>query len=113
MKGVMAKASTNAIQGVASFEYSPADKSMPLLFELNRPVDDLGEMLLKEFAGKTLVLDDFYEIHSVNKPYTKRNYQDVLLKLEAEKRILTSPSASERRKDTFSSSNVKISFPKC
>ena len=81
MKGIMARVSSSNTQGVASFEYNPADKSMSLLFELSRPIDDLGEMLLTEFAGKTLTIDDFYESHSVDKPYTERNYKDVLLKV--------------------------------
>lgn len=84
---------------------------MPLLFELNSPIDDLANMLLSEFAGKTLTIDDFYEKHSVNKPYTEKNYKAVLLKLEQENKIITSPSASERRKGTFSNS-VKITFPR-
>lgn len=110
MKGIMASASSSTTQGVASFEYNPADKRMPLLFELNRPIDNLADLLLTEFAGKTLTLDDFYDSHSVNKPYTERNYKDVLLQLEAENRIMTSPPASERRKGTFSN-KVKITFP--
>jgi hypothetical protein len=84
---------------------------MPLLFELNKPIDNLADMLLSEFAEKILTLNDFYKSHSVNKPYTERNYKDVLLHLEAENRILTSPPASERRKGTFSN-KVKITFPK-
>ena len=42
MKDIMAKESTTADQGVPSFAYSPADESMPLLFELSRPLEDLG-----------------------------------------------------------------------
>jgi len=110
MKGIMANVSSSTAQGVASFEYNPADKRMPMLMELTRPIDDLGDMLLSEFAGETLTLDDFYERHSVNKPYTERNYKDVLLKLEQEGKIITVPPASERRKGTFSN-KVKIIFP--
>jgi three-Cys-motif partner protein len=111
MKGIMASASSSTSQGVASFEYNPADKRMPLLFELNSPIDKLADMLLSEFAGNTLTFDDFYESHSVNKPYTERNYKDVLLQLEAENRIATLPPATARRKGTFGN-KVKISFPK-
>lgn len=110
MKGIMANASTSTVQGVASFEYNPAYRQMSLLFALNRPIDDLTDMLMSEFAGKTLSLDDFYESHSVNKLYTERNYKDVLLKLEEENRITTFPPASERRKGTFSN-KVQITFP--
>jgi len=37
MKGVMARESSKQEQGVATFEYSPADKKYPLLFEMSRP----------------------------------------------------------------------------
>lgn len=110
MKGIMANVSTSSAQGVASFEYNPAERSMPLLFELNRPIDDLADMLLTEYAGKTLTLNDFYKEHSVGKPYTERNYRDVLLKLEAENKIEAVPPSKERRKGTFSN-KVKIVFP--
>jgi hypothetical protein len=83
---------------------------MPLLFELNRPINDLAEMLLTEFSGKTLTLDDFYREHSVNKPYTERNYKTVLLQLESANKIMTCPAATERRKGTFGN-KVKITFP--
>jgi len=111
MKRIMASASSSTTQGVASFEYNPPDKRMPFLFELSRPINDLADMLMTEFAGKTLSLGDFYESHSVNKPYTERNYKDVLLKLEAESKISTSPPSLERRKETFGN-KVKIAFPK-
>ena len=110
MKGIMANASSSSTQGVASFEYNPPDKRMSLLFELTRPIDDLAEMLLNEFSGQSLTLDDFYKSHSVNKPYTERNYKDVLLQLEADNKIKTYPPASDRRKGTFSN-KVKIIFP--
>ena len=54
MKEVMAKESSTADQGVPSFTYSPADESMPLLFSLQRPLDELKEMLLRDFAGQKL-----------------------------------------------------------
>jgi len=53
MKEIMAAESSLHEQGVPSFHYSPADIRFPLLFELNRPLDDLEEMLLTGFAGRT------------------------------------------------------------
>jgi hypothetical protein len=50
MKEIMAKESSNLIQGVASFEYNLADKRTPLLFELARPIDDLKGTLLNDFV---------------------------------------------------------------
>jgi three-Cys-motif partner protein len=111
MKGIMARASSATNQGVASFEYNLADKTMPLLFELNRPIDDLAQILLTDFAGKTLSFEELYKKHSVGRPFIERNYKDVLKRLEADKKILTNPPAGNRRKDTFSNS-VIITFLK-
>jgi hypothetical protein len=35
-------------------KYNPATQAQPLLFELARPLDELENMLLDEFAGQTL-----------------------------------------------------------
>ena len=77
--------------GVPAFEYSPATEYQPLLFELFRPLDDLENMLLNDFAGQTIKMIDIYEQHHVDKRYIKKNYKDTLLKLEAEGKIITNP----------------------
>jgi three-Cys-motif partner protein len=83
MKGIMAKSSTLEEQGVASFTYNPADRiAHPLLFELNRPLDDLREMLLDEFQGKTLTMKAIFDRHNVDRPYTSGNYKKVLKEME-------------------------------
>src|SRR5690606_17685633 len=70
MKGIMANASSTTEQGVPSFEYAPpASRAQGLLFELNRPLDDLREMLLDHFAGRTLSMARIYEEHSVDRPF--------------------------------------------
>lgn len=108
MKDIMAKESSGAEQGVASFEYNPVDKHMKqgLLFQLACPLDDLGDMLLKEFAGKTIAMRKIYELHSVNRPYTKPNYKTVLTQLEQQQKI----KASTHRRGTFGDS-VVVTFP--
>ena len=45
MKEIMSKESSASEQGVATFTYCPADETMPLLFELQRPIDDLEKIL--------------------------------------------------------------------
>ncbi len=110
MKDVMARESSSNIQGVASFEYSPATLKQPFLFQLSQPVDDLGEMLLHEFAGRSLTRDQVYELHNVDRPYVKKNYTDALLKLESGDKVKTSPPAETRRKGTLGP-KVSISFP--
>jgi three-Cys-motif partner protein len=111
MKGIMANASSSTAQGVASFEYNPADKRMPLLFQLARPIDDLAEILLRDFAGKTLSVEQIYKQHSIGKPFILKNYKEVLKRLESQGKILANPPASERKKDSLADT-VIITFPK-
>jgi len=108
MKGIMAKESSEAVEGVPSFEYNPALQRQPLLFELSRPIDELAEMLLNEYAGQTLTMYEIYYRHNVGRRYVSKNYKDVLLRLEEEKRIKTDPS--KRRKGTFGP-KVLVTFP--
>lgn len=97
MKDIMAKASSSQEQGVPSFTYSSADSSaQQLLFELNRPLDDLRAMLLRDFAGRTLAMRAIYEEHSVDRPYVSKNYKDVLSTMETDGSIKTSGRKSKR-----------------
>lgn len=114
MKQIMARESSNAEQGVPSFEYNPATRNQSLLFELSRPLDELADMLLDCFAGRTMTMMEIYDQHSVGKRYIKSNYKSVLLKLEAEGKISASPSLEVRRKrlgePTFGD-RVAVTFP--
>lgn len=97
MKDIMAKSSTKHEQGVPSFTYCPADsKGQALLFELNRPLDDLAGMLLEEYAGQAVTMRQIYEQHSVDRPYLATNYKVVLRKLEDEGQIATRGRKSNR-----------------
>lgn len=107
MKGIMAAESSEFEQGVPTFEYNPARESQPLLFELSRPIDELGEMLLDEYAGRTLTMEDIYQEHNVGRRYIKKNYKQVLLELEVAGRIQANPS--KRRKGTFADT-VLVTF---
>jgi three-Cys-motif partner protein len=115
MKSVMANESTSADQGVPSFEYSPATKAQPLLFELTRPLDDLEGLLLEKYAGKTLTMDDVYQDHNYGTRYIKKNYKAVLAMMEVAGKIKANPSHDKRRKVkgevTFADS-VQVTFPK-
>jgi hypothetical protein len=115
MKEIMAKESTGRDQGVPSFEYNPADKRYLLLFELSRPLDELGHMLADEFAGKTLSMAEIFNTHHVGRRYIKSNYKDALRSLEENGMVTAEPPAAKRRLRkgvrTFSD-NVRVSFPK-
>ena len=102
MKEIMSGESSSSDQGVASFTYSPADRDTPLLFELQRPLDDLEEMLESEYAGRTISVYEIYREHSVGRPYLKKHYKSILLKLEQASEITVSdPENKKRRKNTM------------
>ncbi len=113
MKEIMAGESSKNIQGVASFEYSPADVRQPILFAMSRPLDELGQMLLTKFAGRTVTLEQIYEEHNVGTPYINKNYKDTLRKLESESKIIADVPAAQRRtyKGEATLTNVKFTFP--
>lgn len=114
MKDIMARESTNADQGVPTFEYNPADflPKQTLLFNLSRPLDDLQEMLLGSFAGQTISMLEIYQQHNIDTPYVKSNYKEALKALEENGKIKAKkPDGKSRRKGTFAD-NVLAVFPK-
>jgi len=111
MKDIMAKHSSEQHQGVASFGYCPASAIHPRLFELNRPLDDLEEMLLRDFAGQTLTTQQIYDLHNVGRPYTMKNYKVVLLRMEERGLIQAVPPITSRRKGTFAD-HIRVTVPK-
>jgi hypothetical protein len=114
MKGIMAKESSEAVQGVPSLEYSPASERFPLLFDLTQPLSDLEEDLIQRFAGKTLTMKAIYMAHNVGRPFIERNYKRALLDLEAAGKIKADPPAAKRRPNrgepTFAG-HVRVTFP--
>ncbi len=115
MKDIMAKESSEQMQGVPSFEYSPASRDFPLLFDLTTPLSDLEGMLLSEFSGQTLTMQDIYTLHNVGRPYVEANYKSVLRNLEAAKRLTVDPPAESRPKrkgEVTFAGHVKVTFPK-
>jgi len=114
MKGIMAGESSKLEQGVPTFEYNPADAIYPVLFELSRPLDDLADMLLSDFAGQNLTMRQTYERHHIGRRYIAKNYKEVLRKLEAEGKIQTCPPAERRRKregEVTFADGVRVEFP--
>jgi three-Cys-motif partner protein len=109
MKDIMARESSTEDQGVASFAYSPADASMPLLFSLAQPFDALKERLPNDFAGETLTMRQIYEDHSVDTPYLPRNYKQALRELEIAGKITADPPLLKRKGTSFAD-HVKVTF---
>jgi three-Cys-motif partner protein len=115
MKNVMAKESSATEQGVPTFEYNPATSDQPLLFELARPLDDLEEMLLKEFAGRTISMVEIFEAHNYGRRYISKNYKDVLSKMELDGKVQADPPHTKRRRikgEVTFADGVKVTFPK-
>ena len=100
----MASESSESHQGVASFEYNPSVRDQGFLFELSRPLEGLGQMLLKGFAGQTISMQEVFYQHHVGKPFLEKNYKDVLAHLEREGQIITDPPANKRRRNSFAGS---------
>jgi three-Cys-motif partner protein len=116
MKDVMFSESSKIKDGVASFEFSTVQEQEdegPFLFEAPKPLETLAETLLDEFAGKSIVVWELYKEHSVNRPFTLKNYKDVLVKLEADGKITCNPAKRPKRKGvmTMNDKTVEVTFP--
>lgn len=114
MKGIMAGESSSAPQGVASFRYSPADARFPILFDLARPLDDLAGMLLSDFAGQTLRMQDIFNQHHIGRPFIEKNYKAALRQLEAAGKVVADPPAGMRPKrkgEVTFADDVRVTFP--
>lgn len=109
MKEIMAAESSAEEEGVATFVYSEADETMPLLFALNQPLTDLRSMLLDDFAGASMSVQEIYEAQSVGRRYIKRNYKEVLIQMEQDGAVTVS-SQKARKKNTFAD-HLTVEFP--
>ncbi|MBN2296597.1 MAG: three-Cys-motif partner protein TcmP [Pirellulales bacterium] len=114
MKSIMANASSDSTDGVATFQYNPADyleKQQGLLFELSRPLEDLQDMLLAEYSGQTINFKTLYEQHSVNRPFIEKNYRSVLLEMEKENKVIIEPGYGKKRRAGTLAKHVMLTFP--
>ena len=115
MKEIMYKESTDKSDEVASFEYNPRDllggRQLSLLDYLSRPLDELQDMLLQEYVGRTIGFKELYGEHSIDKPYIEKNYKEVLRMLYESGKIAAVNSENNRppKKGTFSD-KMKITF---
>lgn len=98
-------------QGVAKFEYNPADAQFKSLFEYIRPLEELEELLLDVFAGKTVSFSEVYETHSVGRGFVKKNYRDVMCRMELDGKLRMEPQHGSRKAGTIGE-KVKIIFPR-
>lgn len=114
MKEIMYAESSNHVGNVASFEYNPRDsyfKQGSVFDYLSRPLDELGNMLLEQYSGKTIDFKALYEEHSVDKTYIKKNYKEALRALYDDKKIdaVSTKTKKPPKKGTFSD-EMRITF---
>ena len=97
MKGIMSTRSSKECEGVPSFSYCPATgPEQMMLFELNRPLEELRGSLLETYRGRSMTMRQIYEDHSVDTPYISKNYKDVLREMEQDRAITTAGRKSNR-----------------
>jgi three-Cys-motif partner protein len=111
MKDIMHAHATGKQDGPVNFEYNPADRRQPTLYELLRPVDDLGDMLLDDLKGQMLNIGQIYERHSVGKRYVLKDYREQLCKLEQEGKVTMDKPCPPRKKSTLAP-HVMVTFPR-
>lgn len=111
MKDIMHAHATGRQEGPVNFEYSPADRRQPTLYELLRPISDLSDMILNDLAGVTAGIDEIYEMHSVGKPYVLKDYREQLCGMEGEGKVTMSEPCPPRRKGTLAH-RIRITIPK-
>jgi hypothetical protein len=114
MKEIMHKESSDNIGGVASFEYNPRDlyyKQGSLFDLLSRPLDDLHGVLIKRYTGRTIDFDALYAEHSVDTPFIRKNYKDVLTTMYEQGIIsaVNHKNGNPPRRGTFSD-DMRITF---
>src|SRR5436190_15485209 len=116
MKEIMAAESSDFDQGVPSFAYSRSlsETETPLLFSLDRPLEQLADQLLEQFEGQLLTMKQIFERHHVGTRYVERNYKAALNQLESAGKIVADPPAAKRQlrngERTFGP-NVRVVFP--
>jgi three-Cys-motif partner protein len=114
MKTIMYGESTRHEDGVASFEYNPRDLlsvKQQLLFQLSAPLSELKDSLLRCYKGRSIGFIPLYEKHSIDTPFIKKNYKDVLNEMYVKSIIdAVGEGGKTPKKDTFADHMV-ITFP--
>lgn len=110
MKEIMAKASSNMDQGVASFSYVPASPQQDFLYGFMRPLDDLKEDLLTVFAGKILTTKEIYEKHSIGTNFILANYKTILREMYLKEEITAAAPNGKPIRNGFPD-GVMVTFP--
>jgi len=105
MKDIMGARSSTAPQGVHSFEFNPAAVGQLQFFDT--PLDELKDMLLIEFAGQSLTVEEIVQKHYVGRRYLWKNYKQALLDLLSAGQI----SVDNQKRKNSMADHVVVHFP--
>ena len=110
MKQIMAKESSQIINGVGSFSYIPTrNQQLSFISSLNTPLENLEKSLISEMPkNKEIVVKNLYKEHSVGLPFIIKNQKQVLLKLENKNIIQVIGKSPRRKKGTMNEENKVI-----
>lgn len=111
MKEIMAKESSAAPQDVATFVYSPADNRFPVLFEYSQPLEELKSMLIKEYPGETMTVQQLFDRHNIGRPFTLKNYKSALIELHDVDKVITDRTEQHKKLHQCPDSII-IQFPR-
>jgi hypothetical protein len=96
---------------VPLFESLPPLAGRQLPFAGLRPLSQLPRDLVRTFRGRTLTVQDVFDMHNVGTPFIKRNYKKVLIQMEEDGLVSCEPDAASRRRNTMAD-HVLVTFPK-
>lgn len=99
MTEVMAKQSSQHIQGVASLGYNPKHAQLDMFLSTPErgPLDELMDELANFYAGQSLVFEKLFREHQlIAKRFTFANYREALLRLEKSGKISVSREEERR-----------------
>jgi three-Cys-motif partner protein len=120
MQEIMHRASSNIMEGVASFEYNPAEARaqahqppLPVFDEAFHSLNGLEHELLHMFAGRRVTLEQAFQEHHIGKPYIQKNYREAFRNLEIRGEIAADIPAGKRkkRKGQVTITGVPFTFP--
>ena len=109
MKDIMAGRGLVDEDGVPMFEHT-LSAGTQLRLGQERPLLALPGDLLKTFAGQTLTVGEIFESHNVGTDFIRRNYKDVVIRLEESGIVSCWPDIHSRREGTCAD-HVAVTFP--
>ena len=67
-------------------------------------------MLISDYAGQEIRFMDIYESHSIGRPFLKRHYKEVLLKLEEDGIIEVFDHLKKKRRNGTLADRLTVRF---